>query len=94
LGGLGFDHPQTHREVRHRFASQAGSSRRPTAESGPTNLQGPQRHRRIIRTTKQWRGLATRYGKLAITYRAAAVLGACITCTRHMADTLSSQGKD
>ena len=43
---------------------------------------------------KQWRGLATRYDKLAITYRAAAVLGACITWTRHMGDTLSSQGKD
>lgn len=29
--------------------------------------------------TKQWRGLATRYDKLAITYRAAVVLAACIT---------------
>lgn len=32
--------------------------------------------------TKQWRGLATRYDKLAITYRAAVVLAACITWTR------------
>lgn len=32
--------------------------------------------------TKQWRGLATRYDKLAITYRAAIILAACITWTR------------
>jgi transposase len=32
--------------------------------------------------TKQWRGLATRYDKLAITYRAAVVLAACITWSR------------
>jgi transposase len=36
---------------------------------------------------KQWRGLATRYDKLAIVYRAAVVLSACITWTRHMGDT-------
>ena len=36
---------------------------------------------------KQWRGLATRYDKLAITYRAAVVLSACITWLRHMGDT-------
>ena len=37
---------------------------------------------------KQWRALATRYDKLAITYRAAAVLSACITWARHLGDTL------
>jgi len=36
---------------------------------------------------KQWRGLATRYDKLAITYRAAVILSACITWTRHIGDT-------
>ena len=36
---------------------------------------------------KQWRALATRYDKLAIVYRAAVVLSACITWTRHMGDT-------
>jgi transposase len=35
---------------------------------------------------KQWRGLATRYDKLAITYRAAAVLSACITWSRLLGD--------
>ena len=28
---------------------------------------------------KQWRGIATRYDKLAVTYRAGAVLHACLT---------------
>lgn len=37
---------------------------------------------RHFAATKQWRGLATRYDKLAITYRAAIVLAACITWTR------------
>jgi len=32
--------------------------------------------------TRQWRGLATRYDKLAITYCAAITLAACLTCTR------------
>jgi transposase len=43
---------------------------------------------RLFALFKQWRGLATRYDKLAITYRAAAVLSACIIWTRHMGDTL------
>lgn len=38
-----------------------------------------ERHFALI---KQWRGLATRYDKLAITYRAAIVLAACITWSR------------
>jgi transposase len=33
---------------------------------------------------KQWRGLATRYDKLAIVYRAAAVLAVAITWPRHI----------
>jgi transposase len=37
---------------------------------------------------KQWRGLATRYDKLATVYRAAAVLNAVIPWTRHLSDTL------
>ena len=36
---------------------------------------------------KQWRALATCYDKLAITYRAAVVLSACIAWTRHLGDT-------
>ena len=37
---------------------------------------------RSFALNKQWRGIATRSDKLAITYRAAAVLHVCITRTR------------
>lgn len=42
---------------------------------------------RSFSLTKQWRGLATRYDKLAITYRAAAVLQTCIRWLRILGDT-------
>lgn len=42
---------------------------------------------RSFNLAKQWRGLATRYDKLAITYRAAAVLHACIRWLRLLGDT-------
>jgi len=35
---------------------------------------------------KQWRGLATRYDKLATVYRAAAILNAVIAWTKHLSD--------
>ncbi|MBB4667414.1 transposase [Microbacterium marinum] len=37
---------------------------------------------------KQWRGLATRYDKLAIVYRAGVVLNAINAWTRQLGDTL------
>ncbi|GIG41958.1 hypothetical protein Cph01nite_37200 [Cellulomonas phragmiteti] len=37
---------------------------------------------RAFALAKQWRAIATRYDKLAITYRAAVVLAACITWSR------------
>lgn len=36
---------------------------------------------------KQWRGIATRYDKLAITYRAGALLHACLTWATLLGDT-------
>lgn len=49
------------------------------------------RNRNVIErrfaTVKQWRGLATRYDKLATVYRSAAVLNAVIAWTRHLGDT-------
>ncbi|WP_440588573.1 IS5 family transposase [Brevibacterium permense] len=38
---------------------------------------------RSFANVKQWRGLATRYDKLAITYRAAVVISAILTSLRH-----------
>lgn len=37
--------------------------------------------------TKQWRGLATRYDKHAIVYRAAVILNAIIAWSRYLSDT-------
>jgi transposase len=42
---------------------------------------------RGFNSVKQWRGLATRYDKLAITYRAAVVLRAITIWTAHLSDT-------
>lgn len=42
---------------------------------------------RSFALVKQWRGLATRYDKLAITYRAGAVLHACLTWATLLGDT-------
>jgi transposase len=42
---------------------------------------------RSFNTLKKWRGLATRYDKLALTYRAAAVLAAICAWLRHLRDT-------
>jgi len=36
---------------------------------------------------KQWRGIATRYDKLAVVYRAAIVLHAVVTWTKALSDT-------
>ena len=42
---------------------------------------------RSFNTIKQWRGLATRYDKLAIVYRGAAVLRAITVWLKHFGDT-------
>lgn len=42
---------------------------------------------RNFNTVKQWRGLATRYDKLAIVYRSAAVLRAITLWLPHLSDT-------
>jgi hypothetical protein len=47
----------------------------------------PQRHRAPYCHIKQWRGLATRYDKHAVVYRAAVVLNAVIAWTRQLSDT-------
>ena len=40
---------------------------------------------RAFATIKQWRGLATRYDKLALTYRAGVLLSAVCTWVKHLA---------
>ncbi|WP_264158714.1 transposase [Cellulomonas iranensis] len=53
----------------------------------PIDYRGRNVIERALCDLKQWRGLATRYDKHAITYRAAVVLHAVITWTRRLSDT-------
>ena len=55
---------------------------RATSGAGGRSLQERNVVERSFALARQWRALATRYDKLAITYRAAVVLSACITWTR------------
>jgi transposase len=70
----------------------AARKRRSSAGSRPPALdtetyKGRNVVERHFALAKQWRGLATRYDKLAITYRAAAAFSACITWSRLLGDT-------
>jgi transposase len=78
--------PQKSNEIaaRHRRGSAGG---RPPAFD-PETYKGRNVVERSFNLTKQWRGLATRYDKLAITYRSAVVLQACIRWLRLLRDTL------
>ena len=72
---------------------QQGHRKRRCSRGGrPVGLDADDyRNRNVIERrfchTKQWRGLATRYDKLAITYRAAVTISAILTWLRHMGDT-------
>jgi transposase len=67
---------------RKRRGSRGG---RPPAFDAPT-YRGRNVVERSFNTVKQWRGLATRYDKLALTYRGAVVLAAIVTWLRHLGD--------
>jgi len=60
-------------------AQEARAAGRPTTRPGHHRLQGSNVVERSFARNKQWRAIATRYDELAITYRAAAVLHACLT---------------
>jgi len=74
-------------------ADQAGHRRRRGSHGGrpPAFDRDLYRRRNVVErsfnTVKQWRGLATRFDKLAIIYRAAAVLNAITTWLRPFRDT-------
>jgi transposase len=73
-------------------ADQIGHRERRGSRGGRPPAFDPSdyRHRNVIERRfchlKQWRGLATRYDKLATVYRAAVVLNAVIAWTRHLSD--------
>jgi len=55
--------------------------------SSPALRRGQGVHHTGARTVKQWRGLATRYDKLAVVYRAAAVLSTIVAWLAPLGDT-------
>lgn len=78
--------PQPNDQIEHRKRRGSSGGRPPAFDAQDY------RARNVIERRfchlKQWRGLATRYDKLAIVYRAAAVLNAVIAWTRHLSDML------
>ncbi len=72
---------------------QAGHRKRKGSKGGRPPAFDPEAYKqrnvveRSFNVLKQWRGLATRYDKLALTYRGGVVLGAIITWLRASGDT-------
>lgn len=64
-----------------------GIRRRPTVTYDKEAYKRRNVVERSFNTLKQWRGLATRYDKLAQTYRSAAVLQAVVIWTAALGDT-------
>jgi len=77
--------PEPSDQVAHRQRRGSRGGRPPTFDSADY------KHRNVIErsfnTVKQWRGLATRYDKLAIIYRGGAVLRAITVWAAHLSDT-------
>ena len=61
--------------------------RRPPTAFDSGDYRGRNVVERRFNPLKQWRGLATRYDKLAIVYRSAVVLHAVVTWTKTLSDT-------
>ena len=75
--------PSDQKRHRRRRGSRGG---RPPAFDAET-YKGRNVVERSFNTLKQWRGLATRYDKLALTYRGGVVLAAIITWLHESGDT-------
>jgi len=77
--------PQPSDQIAHR-KRRGSRGGRPQAFDA-TDYKGRNVIERGFNVVKQWRGLATRYDKLAIVYRAAAVLRAITLWLPHLSDT-------
>ncbi len=77
--------PQKNTEIAARLRRGSLGGRPPAFDA--ESYKGRNVVERSFNLSKQWRALATRYDKLAITYRAAAVLQACIRWLRLLGDT-------
>ena len=78
---------ESHRSARRSATrSPTRASAAPRWEATGVRRSRPTKGRNVVERyfalAKQWRGLATRYDKLAITYRATAVLCAVLTWLR------------
>src|SRR5258708_5538024 len=69
----------------------AGSNYTDLLNEPPDHAIGRSRGRNVVERRfnllKQWRGLATRFDKLAIVYRSAVVLNAVVAWTQTLSDT-------
>ena len=77
--------PQPSDQIAHRVRRGSRGGRPPGFD--PQDYKGRNVIERGFNVTKQWRGLATRYDKLAIVYRAAAVLRAITLWLKRLGDT-------
>lgn len=77
--------PEPSDQVGHRKRRGSAGGRPPAFD--PDTYRGRNVIERGFCDTKQWRGLATRYDRLAIMYRGAAVLRAVTLWLKHLGDT-------
>jgi transposase len=77
--------PQPSDQIAHRKRRGSRGGRPPAFDAA--DYKGRNVVERGFNVVKQWRGLATRYDKLAIVYRAAAVLRAITLWLPHLSDT-------
>ena len=77
--------PEPEDQTRHRKRRGSRGGRPPAFDA--QDYRGRNVIERRFNLVKQWRGLATRYDKLAVVYRAAVVLHAVITWTKALSDT-------
>ena len=77
--------PEPSDQIAHRKRRGSRGGRPPAFDAA--DYKGRNVIERGFNTTKQWRGLATRYDKLAIVYRGAAVLRAITLWLPHLSDT-------
>ena len=82
--GIGAVIPEPSDQIANRKRRGSRGGRPPAFDA--QDYKGRNVVERNFNVVKQWRGLATRYDKLAITYRAATVMSACITWSRLLGD--------
>lgn len=77
--------PQPSDQIAHRLRRGSRGGRRPGFDA--QDYKGRNVIERGFNLTKQWRGLAARYDKLAVIYRGGAVLRAITIWTTYLLDT-------